>query len=130
MRPWPKLPGRDSEKAPRSRPVAHPLRYLPGEARARTPVNAAKGKLQQRNGPLQGRTYSNAAGSSEMAKSGDVSNHATAGGIWPLPILGRDGMLLGLTCAAGRAHAITYSALAHPSTPTLPDTPPLPALST
>src|SRR5260370_18265817 len=113
MRPWPKLPGRDSEKAPRSRPVAHPLRYLPGEARARTPVNAAKGKLQQRNGPLQGRTYSIAAGSSEMAKSGDVYKPTTGGGIWPLLILGRDGMLLVLTWAAGSVDAISYLGLGH-----------------
>src|SRR5260370_36560406 len=111
MRPWPKLPGRDSAEAPRSRAVAQPLRYLPGEARAMTPVNAAKGKLQQRNGPLQGRTYSNAAGSSEMAKSGDASKHAPAVGMWPLPILGRDVMLLMLTSAAGTVYAIPSVAL-------------------
>ena len=48
-----------------------------------------------------------------MAKSGDVSKHATGGGIWPLPILGRDGMLLVLTWAAGSVDAISYLGLGH-----------------
>src|SRR6266478_8354365 len=48
-----------------------------------------------------------------MAKSGDVSRHATGGGIWPLPILGRDGMLLVLTWAAGSVDAISYLGLGH-----------------
>ena len=48
-----------------------------------------------------------------MAKSGDVSKHATGGGIWTLPILGRDGMLLVLTWAAGSVDAISYLGLGH-----------------
>src|SRR5258708_2685846 len=48
-----------------------------------------------------------------MAKSGDVSKHATGVGIWPLPILGRDGMLLVLTWAAGSVDAISYLGLGH-----------------
>src|SRR6266851_9068882 len=48
-----------------------------------------------------------------MAKSGDVSKDATGGGIWTLPILGRDGMLLVLTWAAGSVDAISYLGLGH-----------------
>ncbi len=48
-----------------------------------------------------------------MAKSGDVFKRATGVGIWPLPILGRDGMLLVLTWAAGSVDAISYLGLGH-----------------
>lgn len=48
-----------------------------------------------------------------MAKSGDVLKHRTGSGIWPLPILGRDGMLLMLTWAAGSVDAISYLGLGH-----------------
>src|SRR5713101_4756396 len=48
-----------------------------------------------------------------MAKSGDVFKRATGVGIWPLPILGRESMLLVLTWAAGSVDAISYFGLGH-----------------
>lgn len=48
-----------------------------------------------------------------MAKSGDVHEHRTGRGIWPLPMLGRDGMLLLLTWAAGSVDAVSYLGLGH-----------------
>ena len=48
-----------------------------------------------------------------MAKSGDVNEHRTGRGIWFLPMLGRDGMLLLLTWAAGSVDAVSYLGLGH-----------------
>jgi F-type H+-transporting ATPase subunit b len=48
-----------------------------------------------------------------MAKSDDANERKTGRGIWPLPVLGREGMLLLLTWAAGSVDAISYLGLGH-----------------
>lgn len=48
-----------------------------------------------------------------MTKSGDVNKDTTGRGMWFLPVLGRDGMLLLLTWAAGSIDAVSYLGLGH-----------------
>jgi len=48
-----------------------------------------------------------------MAKPSDVHEHRTGHGNWHVPMLGRDGMLLLLTWAAGSVDAVSYLGLGH-----------------